>query len=238
MNRFDPPLVQGRLIRRYQRFLADVELQDGQLVTCHCPNTGAMTGCQTPGSRVWLQPSDNPRRKLPTTWELVQTAEGNLVCIHSARANKVMEQALLDGSVPGLTGFDKLLREVRYGSEKSRADFMLEFGGAPCYVEVKSVTLDAGNGTGLFPDAVSKRASRHLRELMAVKRDGARAVLCFVVMHNGIERVCPADQIDSLYGAALRAAQVEGVELLACRAHVSESHIEMTGVLPVVVPAL
>jgi sugar fermentation stimulation protein A len=234
--RFDPPLLRGRLVRRYKRFLAEVQLDDGRLVTSHCPNTGAMTGCQTPGSRVWLQPSNNPRRKLATTWELVEAGDGNLVCIHSARANGVFEQALLDGLVPGMSGFDKLQREVRFGSEKSRADFMLEFAGMACFIEVKSVTLADGRGMGLFPDAVSERASRHLRELMAVKREGARAVLCFVVMHNGIEQVCPADQVDPHYGATLRAAKAQGVELMACRARVCESQIAITGTLPVVVP--
>ncbi len=236
MIRFEPPLLPGRLVRRYQRFLADVQLNDGQVVTSHCPNTGAMTGCQTPGSRVWLQPSSNPRRKLATTWELVEAGDGNLACIHSARANGVFEQALLEGLVPGMTGFDKLQREVRFGSEKSRADFMLEFAGVPCFIEVKSVTLADGHGTGFFPDAVSARASRHLRELMAVKREGARAVLCFVVMHNGIEKVCPADRVDPQYGATLRSAAAEGVELMACRARVCESQIAITGALPVVVP--
>ena len=236
MIRFDPPLLQGRLVRRYKRFLAEVELGDGQIVISHCPNTGAMTGCQTPGSRVWLQVSSNPRRKLPTTWELVETDDGELACIHSARANRVLEQALLDGLVPGLARFDNLHREVPFGNEKSRADFLLEFDGNPCFIEVKSVTLATGGGIGLFPDTLSKRASRHLRELMAVKRDGARAVLCFMVMHNGIEKVCPADQIDPYYGETLRAAQSEGVELIACRARVWESHIGMTGALPVVLP--
>ncbi len=237
MTPFDPPLVPGRLVRRYQRFLADVELGDGELVTSHCPNTGAMTGCQTPGSRVWLQPSNNPRRKLATTWELVETSSG-LACIHSARANRVLEQALLDGAVPDLEGFDKLQREVRFGGENSRADFLLDFAGKPCFMEVKSVTLAIGGGVGLFPDAVSKRACRHLRELMAVRRDGARALLCFVVMHNGIEEVYPADQIDPQYGETLRVAQTQGVELLACRARVSESQIAITGTLPVVLPEL
>ena len=237
MNPFDPPLLEGRLIARYKRFLADVELPHGQVVTSHCPNTGAMTGCQTPGSRVWLQPSRNPQRKLSSTWELVQTEDGSLACIHSARANKVMEKALLDGSIPGLTGFGKLRREVRYGKENSRADFMLEFGGDACFVEVKSVTL-AADAIGLFPDAVSTRGTRHLRELMEVKRQGARAVLCFVVMHNGVDEVRPADQVDPTYGTTLRLAYASGIEVIACRAQVSVTQIQVAGMLPVVLPDL
>lgn len=230
---FDPPLVEARLQQRYKRFLADVQLPDGSLLTAHCPNTGAMTGCMDADSRVWLQPSSNPRRKLSATWEVVETADGDLACIHSSRANALVEEALDGGLLEPLCGYTQLRREVRYGSEKSRVDFLLQFADGPCYVEVKSVTLAGPAKTGMFPDAVSARGTRHLRELIAMRQDGARAVLCFVVMHNGIESVRPADHIDPLYGETLREAQRAGVEIIACRALVGVENIAVTSMLSV-----
>lgn len=233
---FESPLLEGRLQKRYKRFLADVRLNDGTLVTAHCPNTGAMTGCMDSGSRVWLRHSDNPKRKLAYSWELLETATGAGVCIHSARANGLLEEALQTERVPELAGYSELRREVRYGVEKSRTDFLLHYGETPCYVEVKSVTLLAEDGIGLFPDAVSERGTRHLRELIEVKRSGARAVLCFVVMHEGISQVQPADDIDPLYGETLRRAQQEGVEILAYGASIKPEALELTRALPVVLP--
>lgn len=232
---FEPALIEGRLVKRYKRFLADVTLADGTLVTAHCANTGAMTGCADPGSRVWLRPSDNPRRKLAYSWELIETREGALACIHSARANGLLEEALLADGVAELSGFSQLRREARFGVENSRVDFLLHFGDLPCYVEVKSVTLLSRQGVGLFPDTVSTRGSKHLRELIEVKRAGARAVLCFVVMHSGIEEVRPADKIDTVYGGTLRRAHAAGVEVLAYGVSISLAGLRLAGALPCVV---
>lgn len=231
--KFEPQLVEGRLVKRYKRFLADVVLADGSLVTAHCPNTGAMTGCKEPGSRVWLRFSDNPKRKLAYTWELVEVDAGKLACIHSALANEVMEEALLAGRIAELQGFSELRREARFGVEKSRADFLLHFGAEPCYVEVKSVTLLWQRGVGLFPDAVSARGSKHLRELMQVVGGGGRAVLCFLAMHNAIKEVRPADEIDPLYGETLRQARRAGVEILAYGVAVSARQLQVSSPLPV-----
>ena len=205
-------LIGGRLLRRYKRFLADVELDSGEQITVHCPNTGAMTGCAEPGFRVWLSRSSNPKRKYAHTWELAQDAAGERICVHSALANRFVEQAIFRGAIPELGGYQQLRREQKYGEEGSRIDLLL---GEDCYVEVKSVTLHLGDGLGVFPDAVSERGRRHLRELMGVAARGERAVLLFAALHTGIARVAPADQIDPAYGETLREALAAGVEVLA-----------------------
>lgn len=230
---FETPLIEGRLERRYKRFLADVRLPGGALVTAHCPNTGAMTGCKDPGSRVWLRPVDSPKRKLKFSWELVETAAGDLACIHSAKANDLLNEALSAGRVEALAGYSQLQREARFGTENSRVDFLLHYGALACYVEVKSVTLLWRDGVGLFPDAVSSRGSKHLRELMEVRQAGARAVLCFVVMHQGIREVRPADEIDPLYGDTLRQAHAAGVEVLAFATRLDTRELCLAGPLPV-----
>ncbi len=227
-------LMRGTLIRRYKRFLADVELADGSVITAHCPNTGAMTGCAEPGAVVWLSVSDNAKRKYAHTWELVQTGDG-LACIHSALANKVAQTAIAAGDVAELAGYQLLRREVKYG-EGSRIDLLLSERAddrRDCYIEVKSVTLALGDGLGVFPDAVSERASRHLRELMAVVAAGQRAVLLFAVFHSGIAQVAPADAIDAVYGDTLREAMAAGVEVLAYGAEISPEGIALKHKLPV-----
>lgn len=224
-------LTVGVLLRRYQRFLADVRLDDGREITVHCPNTGAMTGCAAPGSRVWLAQSANPKRKYAYTWELVETATG-LACIHSARANPLAAEAVAAGWIPELAGYTGLRREAPIGVDGSRVDLLLEGGSATCFVEVKSVTLCGDDGLGLFPDAVSRRGARHLRELIAVRATGARAVLLFCVLHSGIRGVAPADLIDPDYGATLRAALAAGVEVLAYAAAITPATIALTRRLP------
>ncbi len=224
-------LIPATLLRRYKRFLADVELADGSRLTVHCPNTGAMTGCAEPGSPVWLSVSDSRTRKYPHTWELVDT-EAGMACIHSARANRVVEEAIAAGQVAALDGYDSLRREVKYG-EGSRADLQLEDPErGRCTLEVKSVTLCQG-GDGVFPDAVSERARRHLRELQHLARAGERAVIFFCVFHAGIDRVKPAWQIDPDYGEALVAATEAGVEAMAWAADISPAGIQLSRELPV-----
>lgn len=207
-----PPLMRASLIRRYKRFLADALLPGEDTPICvHCPNTGAMSGCQTAESVVWLSYHDSLKRKLAWTWELVETETG-LACIHSSRANDVVEEALRLGYFPSLfpTGAE-LRREVKI-AEGSRADFFIQ-AEVGLYIEVKSVTLHCGDGLGAFPDAVSARATKHLGELQAAIARGHRAALFFAVLHSGITRVAPAEDIDPTYAAALQQAMASGVEV-------------------------
>jgi len=226
------------LLTRYKRFMADVRLADGQLLTLHCPNTGSMKNCIVPESACWYSTSDNPKRKYPHTLEVVTTPGGHFAGVNTGRANALVEQALLASVIEELRGYPLIRREVVYGAEKSRVDFVL--GGSEddprdCYVEVKSVTLMDSEGQGLFPDAVSTRGSKHLRELMAMVHQGYRAVLLFCVQHSGIQWVEPADDIDPIYGATLRAAMAAGVEVIAYQARISpeQGEIVLVNKLPV-----
>lgn len=232
---FEEPLVEGRLIKRYKRFLADVELPDGKVVVAHCPNTGSMSGCKAEGSRVWLSESRDPTRKLAYTWELVETGPDELAMINTARPNRQVRQAIEEGIIEPLKGYATIRSEVRYGAEKSRIDLHLSgHDTAPdAWVEVKNVTLAGDDGQGYFPDAVTLRGQKHLRELMAQVDAGDRAVLVFCVNHTGIDRVAPADHIDPDYGALLRKAIAHGVEVLAWRAALSPTRLTLTDALPV-----
>ena len=223
-------LIPGRLLRRYKRFLADVELADGEVITVHCPNTGAMTGCAEPGARVWLSTSAVKTRKYPHTWELVETGEG-LACIHSAKANRVVHEAIAAGRVSGFERYPDIRTEVKYG-QGSRADLLLEGACGRVFVEVKSVTLCRPGGVGAFPDAVSERGRKHLRELQSVRQAGTDAVLFFCVFHTGIESVCAAGDIDPRYRDALAEAMAAGVKVLAWRAEVTTAGIELSRELP------
>lgn len=218
---------QGKLLRRYKRFLADIELEDGSEITVHCPNTGSMRNCVVPDSPCWFSTSANPKRKYPNTWELASTPGGFLAGVNTGRANTLVEAAIADGTIAELQGYRQIRREVRYGSEKSRIDLLLEEGERQCFVEVKSVTLMEEPGRGLFPDAVSSRGSKHLRELMQMLEQGHRAVLVFCVQHTGIEWVEPADTIDPVYGATLRRAAEAGVEILAYGADIVPERAEL-----------
>jgi sugar fermentation stimulation protein A len=223
-------LIQGRLLRRYKRFLADVEMPGGQVITAHCPNTGAMTGCAEPGSRVWLSSSTVKTRKYPHTWELVETSRG-MACIHSARANQVVREAFAARLVPGFEGYTGLSAEVKYG-QGSRADLLLQGLPGRVFVEVKSVTLCRGDGRGAFPDAVSERGRKHLRELQAVLAPDTRALLFFCVFHEGIDAVSAAGDIDPAYRDALAGALAAGVEVLAWGTDISTAGIRLARVLP------
>jgi sugar fermentation stimulation protein A len=197
-----------------------------------------MKNCVVPDSQCWLSESDNPKRKYPHTWEVATTPSGHLAGINTGRANSLVRDAIGAGVITELQGYVQVRSEVRYGSEKSRIDFLLEDGERQCYVEVKSVTLMEQPGQGLFPDAVSERGSKHLRELMAVARNGHRAVLLFCVQHTGIEWVAPADVIDPVYGRTLRDAMGAGVEVLAYQAVIQpdNSRIFLRDSLPVRLP--
>ena len=226
--RFDPPLEEGRLLRRYKRFLADIETAGGEQLTIHCPNTGSMLNCMSEGCRVWFSRSQDPKRKLPGTWELGETPHGRLACINTARANALVEEALRGGVITELAGFTGLRREVRFGEENSRADFCLQFTTGPAWIEVKSVTLGfADSAVAAFPDARTERGTRHLRELAAQARAGVRAVQLYCVNLSGIEAVRAAQEIDPAYAAGLREAREAGVEVLAYGAEITPEAIRL-----------
>lgn len=214
------------MLRRYKRFLADVELPGGERITVHCPNTGAMTGCAEPGCRVWLSRSDSKTRKYPHTWELVETSSG-MACIRSVAANQVVREAFEAGRIPGFENFPRLHSEVKYG-QGSRADLLLEGDTGRAFIEVKSVTLYRKSGVGAFPDAVSERGRKHLRELQAIKSEHTRAVMFFCVFHSGIESVCAAGDIDPAYRLALVEAIAAGVEVLAWKSDLSPTGIKLS----------
>lgn len=213
-----PSLTPGVLQRRYKRFLADVALADGSLVVAHCPNTGSMRAVNVPGCRVWLAASDNPKRKLAWTWELIELPqpEGGhaFASVHTGRANGIVEAALREGVVAELAGFSELKREARV--EGARLDFRLsDDQGALTYVEVKQVTLREADGGGYFPDAVSERGRKHLEVLANLAAEGHRAVLLFCVAHTAIPSVAPAVHLDPRYAETLKRVAEAGVEVLA-----------------------
>ena len=205
-------LHEGLLIRRYKRFLADIET-DGGVITAHCPNTGAMTGCAERGSRVWFSLSDNPRRKYAATWELVDTGSG-FASVNTLRANALVKEAIEAGRITALDCDVPLRAEAPIPGGGGRFDFQLQTQPAT-FVEVKSVTLRQSRGVGMFPDAVSSRGQKHLRALMARAEAGDRAVLLFCAQHTGVGMVTPAASIDPHYANLLDEALSAGVEVLA-----------------------
>lgn len=226
--RFEPPLEQGRLLRRYKRFLADIETASGELLTIHCPNTGSMLNCMSEGARVWFSRSNDPKRKLPGTWEIGETPHGRLAVINTARANGLVEEALRGGLITELAGFSALKREVPYGQERSRIDFRLDYPHGAAFVEVKSVTLGyADSRVAAFPDARTERGAKHLRELATLARAGIRAVQLYCVNLAEIDAVRPAEEIDPAYAAALREAVSAGVEVLAYGAQITPQEIRL-----------
>ena len=218
---FTPAFEQGILLRRYKRFLADVQLNDGSEITIHCPNTGSMRNCLYPGESVWFSTSDNPKRKYAHTWEQAASDEGHIIGINTGRANALAAEAIEAGVITELNGYGILRREVKYGCENSRIDLLLENEGKPaCYIEVKSCTL-LEEGQGYFPDAVTTRGQKHLRELMEMVKQGHRAVLLFVVQHTGITSVSAAKHIDPDYAELLTQAHQSGVEIIAYSSELS-----------------
>lgn len=207
-----PPLWSGVLIARYKRFLADIRLDDGRVITAHCPNTGSMRAVNVPGCRVWVSWHDNPKRRLPWTWELIELPDGAMASIHTGRANALVQEAIESGGILPLDREWALQREVRI--EDSRLDFRLTPGsGEAVWLEVKQVTLKE-EGCGYFPDSVSTRGRRHLEALMALRAGGDRAVLVFLVAHSGIDDVRPAAHLDPAYACTFEAACEAGVEVM------------------------
>lgn len=227
---FDPPLKQGKLIKRYKRFLADITLADKQQLTIHCANTGAMTGCAEAGATVWYSTSDNAKRKYPNSWELTQTAAGHSICVNTARANTLVVEAINNEVISELSGYQTLRTEVKYGQENSRIDILLQDSDREdCYIEVKSVTLldDLNSGQGYFPDAQTTRGQKHLRELTEMVQSGHRAVLFFAVLHSGIEKVSAAHHIDAKYSLLLKQAREAGVEIICYKAEFSDNEVRL-----------
>lgn len=229
---YTPRLQPARLIKRYKRFLADVVTPEGETLTLHCANTGAMTGCATPGDTVWYSTSDNPKRKYAQSWELTETQQNHWICVNTLRANTLLYEALLENRIEELAGYPDVKTEVKYGTENSRVDLLLQ---APdridCYIEVKSVTL-LQHECGYFPDAVTLRGQKHLRELQQMVANGKRAVLFFAVLHSGIQQVSPARHIDPCYAELFTEAQRAGVEILCYGSTLCPDGITLTHKLP------
>ncbi|MBP2700603.1 DNA/RNA nuclease SfsA [Photobacterium lucens] len=227
--KFAQPLQAGKLIKRYKRFLADIELDNNEVRTIHCANTGAMTGCAEPNSTVWYSTSDNAKRKYPNSWELTQTLNNDWICVNTAQANRLVEEAIRNDVIDELTGYTSLRAEVKYGAENSRIDLLLESETRPpCYIEVKSVTLLGENRQGYFPDAVTTRGQKHLRELTEMVEQGYRSVLFFAVLHSGIDSVSVADHIDPIYAQLLKQAVKAGVEVICYKAALNTEQITLT----------
>lgn len=228
--KFGQELVKAKLVKRYKRFLADVEMADGTVITVHVANPGAMTGMAEPGSDVWLSLSPNPNRKLPYSWELIW-ADGGLVGVNTMLANTIVSEAIAAGAIPELAGYDEIRREVKYGAN-SRIDLLLVGPDRPtCYVEVKMVTLRQDD-VACFPDSVTARGTKHLGELAERVRQGDRAVMLYLVQRGDCHLFKPADWIDPVYAAGLRSAKAEGIETLCYACRLSLDGIEIDRALP------
>ena len=229
--RLPQPMARGRLALRYKRFFADVELEDGGEITAHCPNPGAMLGLNTPGLPVWLSRSDNEKRKLAWTLELVE-ADGGLVGVNTMHPNRLVAEALAEGAIPELAGYAVHRREVKFGAA-SRVDFRLEGPDRPdCYLEVKNVHLRRTGTLAEFPDCVAARSAKHLRELTAVKAAGARAVQLFVVQRTDCDRFAACADLDPVYAKGLAAAASAGVEVLCYGCDISPEAIRIARQIP------
>ncbi|MXY33166.1 MAG: DNA/RNA nuclease SfsA [Boseongicola sp. SB0664_bin_43] len=232
--RFQTPLVPGRLVRRYKRFLADVELdEDGRTVVAHCPNPGSMLGLAEEGMRVWLEPNDDSRKKLKFGWRLVELPGGHLAGIDTSVPNRIVAEALAAGHVQGLSGYRSVRREVPYGTN-SRVDFLLRESGLPdAYVEVKNVHLNRTGDLAEFPDCVTERGARHLAELSAVVAEGFRAVMLYVVQRTDCAGLALARDLDPGYGSAFDRACAAGVEAICHGTRITLGGVEIASELPV-----
>lgn len=237
--KFETPLTEGRLIKRYKRFLADVTLENGDIVTAHCANSGSMMGLVEPGSQVWLSPNTNPKAKLDWRWEIA-SQDGHPVGINTSRPNAIVAEAIEKGDIPELSEFETLRREVKYG-QNSRIDILLTGrDGRDIYVEVKNVTLRRPDGAhpdaAEFPDAVTSRGAKHLNELVDMAALGHRAVMFYFVQRGDCSHFRLAEDIDPEYTSAFKRARAHGVEVLCYDCDVSEKEIRLRKPLPIVEP--
>jgi len=231
---FATPLIPATLIRRYKRFLADCQLPDGQEITAHCANPGSMMGLAEPGMRVWLEPNDDPKKKLNYGWRLVDHENGHFTGVDTSVPNRALRASLEAGEITELAAYNSVRPEVKYG-ENSRIDFLLTQPGLPdCYVEVKSVTLSRQPGLAEFPDSVTKRGTKHLGELTNMVQQGHRSVMLYLVQRTDCQRFQLAADIDPAYAAAFATAQTAGVERLIYTTNISPHEITLSSTIPAV----
>jgi sugar fermentation stimulation protein A len=232
--RFPSPLVPARLIRRYKRFLADCVLDDGTEVTAHCPNPGSMMGLKDDDARIWLLPNTDPKKKLKYGWRLVELSDGHFAGIDASLPNRLVKDALAAGRIPALTGYSVTKPEQRYGTEKSRIDFLLSEPGRPdAYVEVKNCHLRRDGDWAEFPDCVTERGAKHLRELSAIVQAGGRAVMLYVVQRTDCARFRLAPDLDPGYAKAFDVAREAGVDMLCHGTEITPEGIRLVDPLPV-----
>ncbi len=230
--RFQTPLVPAVLLRRYKRFLADVRLEDGREVTAHCANPGSMMGLKDEGIRIWLEPNDDPKKKLKYGWRLVEHKNGHFTGVDTSVPNRALKAALLAHEIPELADYETVRPEVKYGSN-SRIDFLLSGEGRKdLYLEVKSVTLSREEGVAEFPDSVTARGTKHLEELMAMIDEGHEAMMLYLVQRTDAERVTLAPDIDPTYAATFQRARAAGVQVLAYGCDISPTQITIGAPLP------
>lgn len=234
--KFSPALEEATLIKRYKRFLADIQTSSGEQLTIHCPNTGSMLNCMQEGGRIWFSRSQDPSRKTAGSWILSQTPQSRLACVNTHLANALVIEALNHQVIKELTGFTMLRQEVRYGQENSRIDLCLTYPDqSVTYVEIKSVTLGFNNDhIAAFPDAVTARGTKHLRELTHLAQQGVKTVLLYCVNLTDVTAVRACTEIDPAYACALKEAQQAGVTLLAYQATITPEEIQLTHALPVI----
>ncbi|WP_317057230.1 DNA/RNA nuclease SfsA [Roseovarius rhodophyticola] len=234
--RFQTPLEPATLIRRYKRFLADIRLEDGREVTAHCANPGSMMGLAKPGTRIWVEPNEDPKKKLKYGWRLVDHENGHFTGVDTSLPNRALKAALMTQTIPELSAYDTVLPEQKYGT-KSRIDFLLRALNLPdAYVEVKSVTLMRQPGLAEFPDSVTARGAKHLTELAQMAQSGHRALLFYLVQRTDCTEVSVAADIDPTYASALQTATANGVEILAYHTQITPHSIEIGKKLPVCDP--
>jgi sugar fermentation stimulation protein A len=230
--RFQTPLVPARLIRRYKRFLADCRLEDGREITAHCANPGSMMGLAEPGMKIWLEPNDDPKKKLKFGWRLVDHENGHFTGVDTSVPNRALRTALMDHALPALAECDQVLPEQKYG-ENSRIDFLLKTNGKPdTYVEVKSVTLCRQPGLAEFPDSVTARGAKHMEELALMAGQGHRAIVLYLVQRSDAQSVTIARDIDPTYAQSLTKARAEGVEVMAIGTTITPESITIADPLP------
>ena len=226
-----PPLIQGKLIKRYKRFLADIELETGEMVIAHCANSGSMRGCAIPGSPVWISQSDNPKRKLKYTWELIQTKD-SMVGVNTLVPNRLVKASIENQIIDELKEYTKVRAEIKT-SDHTRLDLLLENGaGKKCYVEIKNCTL-VEEGVAMFPDAVTTRGQKHLDELVDLKQQGHRAVIFYLIQRMDAKQFTPADMIDTVYAQKLHHAVDNGVEIITRDTFIDTGLIAIRRAVPV-----